>query len=129
MSELKETKKIKFVALYEWTPKQFEPDLTQNPKKIPLDYIFCYMSRPKTYFEPKPHSYQSTISSFIQCQLISTLINSTSTQFQLNLDSTSSQPQPQINISLNINLNLTLTLASTQYGCDIKATQSCVNSL
>ena len=26
MSELKETKKIKVVALYEQTPKQFEPD-------------------------------------------------------------------------------------------------------
>ena len=47
------------------------------------------------------------------------------TQFQLNFDSTSFQPQPQINLSLNINLNSTSTLTSTQYGCDIKATQSC----
>ena len=30
MSELKETKKTKFVALYEQTPKQFEPD--SNPQ-------------------------------------------------------------------------------------------------
>ena len=52
-------------------------------------------------------------------------LNSTSTQFQLNFDSTSLQPQPQINLSLNINLNSTSTLTSTQYGCDIKATQSC----
>ena len=52
-------------------------------------------------------------------------LNSTSTQCQLNFDSTSLQPQPQINLSLNINLNLTSTLVSTQYGCVIKATQSC----
>ena len=47
----------------------------------------------------------------------------TSTQFQLNFESTSSQPK--INLSLNINVNSTSTLTSTQYGCDIKATQSC----
>ena len=53
----------------------------------------------------------------------------TSTQFQLNFHSTSSQhnikPQPQINLTLNINVNSTSTLTLTQYGCDIKATQSC----
>ena len=32
MSELKERKKIKIVAIYEKTPKQFEPD--PNPKNI-----------------------------------------------------------------------------------------------
>ena len=54
-------------------------------------------------------------------------LNSTSTQFQLNFDSTSCQPH--FNLSLNINLNSNSTLTSTQYGCDIKATQSCdVNS-
>ena len=48
MSELKETKKIKVVALYQYTPKQVEPD--PNPKntlcfcpkkqnKIPLNKI------------------------------------------------------------------------------------------
>ena len=31
MSELKETKKMKIIALYEQTPKQFEPD--PNPQK------------------------------------------------------------------------------------------------
>ncbi len=35
------------------------------------------------------------------------------------------QPQPQIFLNLNINLNSTSTLTSTQFGCDIKATQSC----
>ena len=39
--------------------------------------------------------------------------------------STSFQRQPQINLSHNINLNSSLTLTLTQYGCDIKATQSC----
>ena len=43
----------------------------------------------------------------------------------MNFDLTSLQPQPQINLNLNINLNPTLT--SIQYGCDIKATQSCYN--
>ena len=51
-------------------------------------------------------------------------LNSTSTQLQLNFYSTSCQPH--FNLSLNINLNSTLTLTSTQYGCDIKATQSCL---
>ena len=50
-------------------------------------------------------------------------LNSTSTQFQLNFNSTSSQPY--FNLSLNINLNSTSILSSTQYGCDIKATQPC----
>ena len=53
------------------------------------------------------------------------ILNSISTKLRLNLISTSFQPQPQINLSLNINLNSTSTLTSTQYGCDIKATQSC----
>ena len=30
MSEMKETKKMKIIALYEWTPKQFEP--VPNPQ-------------------------------------------------------------------------------------------------
>ena len=34
----------------------------------------------------------------------------------------------QVNLSLNINLNSTSTITSTQYGCDIKATQSCYMS-
>ena len=67
-------------------------------------------------------------------------LKSTSTQFQLKFYSTSSQPlpqpslnstltstQPQLNLNFNLNLNLNSnsTLISTQYGCDIKATQSC----
>ena len=67
---------------------------------------------------------------YFQCQLISTPtqlnLNSISTKLRLNLISTSFQPQVQINLSLNINLNSTSTLTSTQYGCDIKATQSCL---
>ena len=36
MSELKETKKMKIIALYEQTPKQFEPDLNpQNSLFLP----------------------------------------------------------------------------------------------
>jgi len=54
-------------------------------------------------------------------------LNSTSTLFQLNFDSTSLEPQSEINLSLNINFNSISTLTSTQYGCDIKATQSCLD--
>ena len=76
-------------------------------------------------FKPLPHSYESPASSFIQCQLISTPtqlnLNLISTKLPLNLISTSFQPQVQINLSLNS----TSTITSTQYGCDIKATQSC----
>ena len=43
MSELKEKKKIKVVALYRWTPKQFEPQnslfLQKKKKKITLNKI------------------------------------------------------------------------------------------
>ena len=46
-------------------------------------------------------------------------LNSISTKLPLNLISTLFQPQAQIN------LNSTTTITSTQYGCDIKATQSC----
>ena len=95
-------------------------------KAIRKHKLFCYLSRPKTYFEPYPHSYESPISSFIQCQLISTPtqlnLNSISTKLPLNLIATSFQPQVQINLSLNS----TSTITSTQYGCDIKATQSCI---
>ena len=52
-------------------------------------------------------------------------LNSSSTKLRLNLISTSFQPKVQINFSLNINLNSTSTITSTQYGCDIKATQFC----
>ena len=47
-------------------------------------------------------------------------INSISTKLRINLISTLHQPQPQIN------LNSTSTLTSTQYGGDIKASQSCL---
>ena len=50
---------------------------------------------------------------------------SISTKLPLNLISTSFQPQVQINLSLNS----TSTITSTQYGCDIKATQSCFHLL
>ena len=56
-------------------------------------------------------------------------LNSTSTLFQLNFDSTSLEPQSEINLSLNINFNSISTLTSTQYGCDIKATQSCLDPI
>ena len=54
-------------------------------------------------------------------------LNSTSTQFQLNFHSISSQPHFNLrfkSISASIS-NSTSTITSTQYGCDIKATQSC----
>ena len=35
MSEWKESKKIIVVALYEWTPKRFEPNL--NPQNVLFD--------------------------------------------------------------------------------------------
>ena len=42
MSELKETKKMKIIALYEYIPKQFEPD--QNLK---ISYSFSLKSQKK----------------------------------------------------------------------------------
>ena len=56
-------------------------------------------------------------------------LNSISTKLRLNLMSTSFQPQPQINLSLKSTSSSisTSTLNSTQYGCDIKATQSCLS--
>ena len=33
--------------------------------------------------------------------------------------------QPQLNFSLKLSLSSTSTITSTQYSCDIKATQSC----
>jgi len=52
-----------------------------------------------------------------------------STKLRLNLMWTSLNPQLQTNLNLNLNVNststLTSTLTSTQYGCDVKATQSC----
>ena len=50
---------------------------------------------------------------------MSTYLNSNSTQFQLNFHSISSQPY------FNFRFKSTSTITSTQYGCDIKATQSC----
>ena len=50
-------------------------------------------------------------------------LNTTSTQFQLNFNSTSSQPH----FILSLKSTSISTLTSTQYGCDIKATQSCFN--
>ena len=41
MSELKETKKMKIIALYEQTPKQFEPD--PNPQNS----LFLCPKKPK----------------------------------------------------------------------------------
>ena len=73
--------------------------------------LFCYMSRPKTNFEPWPHSYESPVSSFIQCQLIST-------QTQLNLNSILTKLQ------LNLISTSTSTLTLTQYVCDIRSSQS-----
>ena len=85
----------------------------------------------------------SSISTLLQLKFN---FNSTSTQPQLNLNhksittSASTQTQPkvnlnlksnpgssqlQLNFSLNISLSSTSTITSTQYGCDIKATQSC----
>ena len=69
---------------------------------------------------------------FFNVNLSQLQLNSTSTQVQLNFDSISSQPhfnlrfKFQINLSLNIILNSTSILTSTQYGCDIKATKSCL---
>ena len=44
MSELKETKKMKAIALYEQTPKLFEPD--PNPKN---SLLFCPQKTKKNY--------------------------------------------------------------------------------
>ena len=68
-----------------------------------------------------PAPKKAQLLSLFNVNLYQPQLNSTSTQFQRNFNSTSSHPQPQINLSININLKST----STQYGCDIKATQSC----
>ena len=47
-------------------------------------------------------------------------------KLNLNLKSNPGSSQPQLNFSLNISLTSTSTITSTQYGCDIKATQSCL---
>ena len=80
------------------------------------------MSQPNN---PNNKTYVGTIALILwkPCQRISTPtqlnLNSISTKLPLNLISTLFQPQAQIN------LNSTSTITSTQYGCDIKATQSC----
>ena len=75
--------------------------------------LFCYNSRPKTYFEPKPLSYKGQFLPLFNINLSQPQVNSTSTQFQLNFDSTScqphfhsasNQPQPQYQSQLNLNL-------------------------
>ena len=75
ISELKETKKMKIIALYEYTPKQFEPD--PNPQNI-LNHNPTPM---KAQFLP-----------LFNVNLSQLQLNSTSTQFQLNFDSISSRP-------------------------------------
>ena len=52
-------------------------------------------------------------------------LNSTSTQFQLNFEKTSSQPHFNDSLKSTSASISTSTLTSTQYGCDIKAIQSC----
>ena len=82
-----------------------------SAKWVDLKYILNHNPTPiKAQFHPLFNV------NFSQLQL-----NSTSAQFQLNFHSISSQPQ----IKINLSLNSTATITSTQYGCDIKATQSC----
>ena len=56
-------------------------------------------------------------------------LNSTSTQFQLNFDSISSQPHFNLRFKSTSASISTSTITSAQYGCDIKATQSCYANL
>ena len=60
-------------------------------------------------------------------------LNSVSTQpkpqLNLSLKSASGSSQPQLNFRLNLSLDSTSTITSTQYGCDIKATQSSLKRL
>ena len=58
---------------------------------------------------------------YVAEQLLFSMLLLISSKLPLNLISTSFQLQFQINLSLNS----TSTITSTQYGCDIKATQSC----
>ena len=49
MSEFKETKKIKVVALYQQTPKQFEPDSNPTlPQESPISFRYSML----TYLNP-----------------------------------------------------------------------------
>ena len=59
MSELKETKKMKIIALYEYTPKQFEPDpnpqniLNHNPNPMKAQFLPIFnvnLSQPQLNF-------------------------------------------------------------------------------
>ena len=79
------------------------------------------ISRPKHILNHNPTPMKAQFLPLFNVNLSQLQLNSISTKLPLNLISTSFQPQVQINLSLNS----TATITSTQYGCDIKATQSC----
>ena len=85
------------------------------------------MSKPKTYFEPLPPSpMKAQFLPLFNVNLSQPQLNTPSTQFQLNFDSTSAQPQLNLSSTpLQPQPQINLHSTSTQYGCEIKANQSC----
>ena len=97
---------------------------SKNWRRHRKHMLFYYMSRPKNILS---HNLNPLKAQFLPYSTLTYLnLNSNSTNFRLNLIPTSLQHQLQINLSLNINLNSSSTLTSTQYGSDIKGTQSCL---
>ena len=86
--------------------------------------LFGYMSSPKTYCNKNPTPMKAQFLPLFNVNLSQLQLNSTSTQFQLNFHSISSQPYLNLRFKSTSASISTSTLASTQYGCDIKATQS-----
>ena len=86
-------------------------------------YCFATWVDPKHILDHNPTSKKAQFLPLFNVTLSQLQLNSISTKLRLNLMSISFQPQPQINLSLK--LTKTSITTSTQYGCDIKATQSC----
>ena len=90
----------------------FEPD--PKPQNSPLgSQKKPLISRPKKTLSYYPNPMKAQFLPWFNVNVSQPQLNSISTQFQLNIDSTSAS------ISTS-----TITLA--QYGCDIKASQSCL---
>ena len=96
-------------------------NLTLTPTSIDIENIRCFATWGdlKHILNYNPTPMKAQFLPLLNDNLSQPQLNSTSTQFQINFDSISYQP--------HFNLNSTSTLTSTQYGCDIKATQSCLD--
>ena len=95
-------------------------NLNLTPTSIDIENIRCFATWGdlKHILNYNPTPMKAQFLPLLNDNLSQPQLNSTSTQFQINFDSISYQP--------HFNLNSTSTLTSTQYGFDIKATQSCL---